>query len=151
MFAVMRHNPSLRCAAIAALLTILGSADVSAQMSMRGTAQEGRLMFNNSAPSSNGLACIQCHSDFDETRTNDGLIRAGHSLYNAASRLTWWGQEEEDQDRYNDISHAAVFCVEHFMRSPLKLMAQQLHRSPVVSHGDHETTPQDTPCHGAGS
>jgi hypothetical protein len=126
MFASMRIKRYLPSGSIALLLIALCATSLSAQMIMRGTAQEGRLLFHSSALSNNGLACIHCHADFDESRQNDGLIRAGHSLYNAASRLTWWGQEEEDPDRYSDISHAAVFCVEHFMRNPQNLTAQQL-------------------------
>ncbi len=126
MFASMRNNRMLWRPLVPVLLALLCQTGVSAQMAMRGTMQEGRLMFHSSALSSNGLACIQCHADFDESRQSDGLIRAGHPLVNAASRETWWGQDEEDPDRYSDISHAAVFCVEHFMRNPQKLTAQQL-------------------------
>lgn len=109
-----------------ALLMILGAGELSAQMAMRGTAKEGRVLFHSSALSTNGLACIHCHADFDEERSNDGLIRSGHPLYNAASRQTFWGQEPEDPDRYTDISHAAVVCVEHYMLNPQNLTAQQL-------------------------
>lgn len=109
---------------LAALLTWAGAA--AAQTPMSGTAPSGRALFYSRAASSNGLACILCHSDFDETRTDDGLIRPGHTLYNAAFRETWWGQEPDDPDRYPDIAHAAVFCVEHYMQNPQKLTAQQL-------------------------
>jgi mono/diheme cytochrome c family protein len=103
--------------------TVVGA---SAQMTMRGTAQEGRRLFHSSALSTNGLACIHCHADFDEARLGDGLIRAGHPLVNAAGRQTWWGQEVDDPDRYPDIAHAAVVCVQIFMKNPQKLTAQQL-------------------------
>lgn len=125
MFEPMRQNRRF-CAHIAVLIIALGAASLSAQMKMRGTPQEGRVMFHSSALSSNGLACIQCHADFDESRLDDGLIRAGHSLYNSASRQTWWGQEPDDPDRYSDIAHASVVCVEHYMRNPEKLTAQEL-------------------------
>lgn len=125
MFGRMRRKRRL-CARGAVLIIVLGATALSAQMVMRGTAQEGRVMFHSSALSSNGLACIHCHADFDENRLDDGLIRSGHSLYNSASRLTWWGQEPDDPDRYSDIAHAAVVCVEHFMLNPEKLTAQEL-------------------------
>jgi mono/diheme cytochrome c family protein len=131
----MRLNQSFQIPRIAQLVTIgltafscviFSTAALSAQMTMRGSAQQGRVLFHSSAVSTNGLSCIHCHADFDEGRRNDGHIRAGHSLYNSASRQNWWGQEPEDPDRYEDIAHASVFCVENFMRNPQKLTAQQL-------------------------
>lgn len=95
-------------------------------MAMRGNAQTGRLLFHSTALGANGLACSHCHSDFDESRLNDGMLRAGHSLYNAAARETFWGQEADDPERYPDIAHAAVVCVEHYLRNPERLTAQQL-------------------------
>lgn len=106
------------------LLLLAGAA--GAQMTMRGTAKEGRILFHSPTLSTNGLACIHCHADFDEQRRGDGLIRAGHPLINSARRQTWWGQEPDDPDKYPDIAHAAVFCVEAFMRNPQKLTSQQL-------------------------
>lgn len=97
-----------------------------AQVRPKGVQIEGRILFHSPAVSTNGLACINCHADFDEKRNRDGLLRAANSLANSASRQTWWGQEHEDPDRHQDISHAAVVCVETFMRNPKKLTAQEL-------------------------
>jgi cytochrome c553 len=97
-----------------------------AQSAPKGTWREGRALFHSPAVSTNGLACIHCHSDFDEKNDNDGLLRAAHSLADAASRQTYWGQELEDPDRYQDVAHAGVVCVQTFMRNPKKLTAQQL-------------------------
>jgi cytochrome c5 len=97
-----------------------------AQMSMRGSAAEGRKLYYSTAIGNNGLACIHCHSDFDEVRRSDGKIRAAHPLYSGASRETWWGQEADDPDRYHDMAHAAVVCVVHYMLNPDKLTVQQL-------------------------
>lgn len=111
---------------LAVVLVVLCGAGASpAQMTTRGTSHEGRLLFHSSGLSTNGTSCIHCHADFDEARRDDGKIRAGHSLYNAATRETWWGQETDDPDRYADISHAAVVCIEHYMRNPQNLTAQQ--------------------------
>ena len=107
-----------------AAISVSGAAD--AQMTMRGTSGEGRRIFHSPVISSNGLSCFSCHSDFDEGRHSDGLIRAGHSLANSAGRKTWWGQEPDDADLYPDIAHASVVCVERSMRNPEKLTAQQL-------------------------
>jgi len=113
----------------ALLLTILALSApdaVLAQKGARGTAAEGRVLFHSPALSTNGLACINCHSDFDEQREPDGLMRAGHPLYNATQRATFWGQQENDPDRYQSIGDAAVVCVEHFMKNPDKLTARQV-------------------------
>ena len=53
----------------------------------RATSSEGRKLFNSPATSTNGLSCANCHAHFDESKLNDGLIRAGHSLYSAARML----------------------------------------------------------------
>ncbi|MFH1566465.1 MAG: c-type cytochrome [Gemmatimonadota bacterium] len=106
-------------------LAVLLVAPAGAQVKISGSAPEGRLLFHSPALSGNGLACTNCHADFDEVRRNDGLIRAGHSLENAASRQTFWGQELDSPDRYPDISSAAVVCVETYLQRPDKLTAQQ--------------------------
>ena len=112
--------------AASALACIVVAVPAPAQkMTLRGTATEGRVIFHSPAVGANGLSCFDCHADFDESRQKDGLIRSGHSLYNAARRKTFWGQEPDSPNVYPDISHAAVICVEHFMRSPDKLTAQQ--------------------------
>ena len=107
--------------------TVLGIAvTADAQSAPKGAWMEGRGLFHSPAVSTNGLACIHCHADFDEKRDNDGLLRAGHSLANAANRQTYWGQEFEAPDRYQDMAHAGVRCVDIFMLNPKKLTAQQL-------------------------
>ncbi len=101
--------------------------DVLAQSNLQGTAPSGRRLFHSPALSSNGLACINCHADFDEERSPDGLIRSGHSLYNAARRDNWWGKDSEDIDAYPDISTAAIVCVVRYQRNTAKkLTAQQM-------------------------
>lgn len=96
-----------------------------AQVKITGSAVAGRLLYHSPALSGNGLACINCHADFDEVRRDDGLIRAAHPLYNAGRRETFWGQEADSPYRYSDISSAAVRCVEAFLLRPEKLTAQQ--------------------------
>lgn len=99
---------------------------LQAQMVMKGVSTEGRRLFHSPALSTNGLSCAYCHADFDEQQHSDGLIRAGHSLYNAAARETWWGKDPKKPDAYPEISAAAVVCVEHYLRNPNKLTAQQM-------------------------
>ena len=97
-----------------------------AQMRMRGGSKVGRILFNSPSAGRNGLACINCHANFDEEKSDDGKLRAGHPLINSAKRQTWWGQDPEVDNMYPDIAHAAVVCVEMFMLNPDKLTAQQL-------------------------
>lgn len=98
---------------------------VSAQMTMTGSAAEGRRLFHAPTLGTNGLSCAHCHADFDEERQDDGLIRAGHSLYNAAARETWWGKDPKRPNAYRQIASAAVVCLEHYQRSATRLSAQQ--------------------------
>lgn len=91
-----------------------------------GRADAGRRLYYSAALGTNGLSCAHCHADFDENNQADGLIRAGHSLYGAASRPNWWGRDPEQPNPYPNIGAAAAVCVEHFQRQPERLNAQQL-------------------------
>jgi mono/diheme cytochrome c family protein len=97
-----------------------------AQITIAGTAFDGLKLFKSSAVGANGLSCAQCHATVNEERIDDGLIRAAHSMANAADRETWWGQDPEGPGAYANIAAAAVVCVEHYMRRQNKLTAQQL-------------------------
>ncbi|MBT4098672.1 MAG: hypothetical protein HOE86_13555, partial [Gemmatimonadetes bacterium] len=61
-----------KSALLLTILTLLNPELVAAQRGARGTAAEGRVLFHSPSLSTNGLACINCHSDFDETREPDG-------------------------------------------------------------------------------
>ena len=113
----------LRYAAVGA--AILFALPAFAQMTITGTSEAGRRLFYSPAISTNGLSCAHCHADFDEETYNDGLIRAGHSLFNAYYRTTWWGKDPEASDAYATIDEAAAVCVLHYMRNKDKLTAQQ--------------------------
>lgn len=108
------------------LLALSLALPLSAQMTMTGAAPEGRRLFHSPTLSANGLSCGHCHADFDEKLKDDGLIRAGHSLANAAQRETWWGKDPKRPNAYRQIAAAAVVCVEHYLRNPMKLTAQQM-------------------------
>ena len=109
-----------------------------AQTPIRGQASSGRQLFYSSALSTNGLSCAHCHADFDEAKQNDGRIRAAHSLYNGARRVTWWGRAAEQPDSFPNMAAAALICIEDYMRSPQKLTAHQLldreHQQHRVEH-----------------
>ena len=98
----------------------------SADAQFRASSSEGRKLFNSPATSTNGLSCANCHAPFDESKLNDGLIRAGHSLYNAAKRSTFWGKDPELPGAFPDISSAAAICVKQFMLNDRGLTAQQI-------------------------
>lgn len=91
-----------------------------------GKADVGRRLYYSAALGADGLSCAHCHADFDEDTQDDGLIRAGHSLYGAASRPNWWGREADQPNAYPNIGAAAAVCVEHYLRQPERLTAQQL-------------------------
>jgi mono/diheme cytochrome c family protein len=107
-------------------LLFFAAVPTAAQMKMFGSAQAGFKLFNSAALSTNGLSCSTCHAHFDEDRIDDGRLRPGHSLFNSSHRETWWGQDPDDPASYQSIGAASVVCVEHFMRNPDKLTAQQL-------------------------
>jgi len=107
------------------LFVLFCSGPLAAQMMVKGTSQDGRRLFHSPTISTNGLSCGHCHADFDEETRSDGLIRAGHSLYNSYYRQTWWGKDPEEADAYSTIDEAAVVCVLHYMRNKDKMTAQQ--------------------------
>ena len=114
----------MRKTMITGVIVLLGLPSF-AQMTITGTSEAGRRLFYSPAISTNGLSCAHCHTDFNEKTHNDGLIRAGHSLFNAYYRTTWWGKNPESPDAYATIDEAAVVCVLHYMRNKDKLTAQQ--------------------------
>ena len=139
----------LRSAAVGAAL--LFALPAFAQMTITGTSEAGRLLFYSPAISTNGLSCAHCHADFDEETYNDGLIRAGHSLFNAYYRTTWWGKDPEAPDAYATIDEAAVVCVLHYMRNKDKLTAQQQLRFKGLFKSDLSACPAHALSTGTGS
>ena len=115
-----------RRALLVAAAGMLAALPAAAQMKMHGDARAGLKLFNSAALSTNGLSCSHCHAHFDEDALDDGHLRPGHSLFNSAHRETWWGQDPEEPGSYQSIGAAAVVCVEHYMRNPDKLTAQQI-------------------------
>ena len=91
-----------------------------AQMSDK--AQLGRELFHDPTfkgtidPSkATGLACANCHADFDDTANPDGLIRAGHSVVGVPHR----GEAKGGMIKGADFARAAGgggFCYEHFLQ-----------------------------------
>ncbi len=62
-----------------------------------------------------GLACANCHADFDEAANPDGLIRAGHSMIGVPHR----GQAKGGMISAEIFERAAGgggFCYQHFLQ-----------------------------------
>ncbi len=104
--------------------SILLSWSIEAQY--RASSSAGRKLFHSPAISNNGLSCANCHAHFDEVKQGDGLIRAGHSLYSAAKRSTFWGKDPELPGAFPDISAAATICIKQFMLNERGLTARQM-------------------------
>ncbi|MBR9976908.1 MAG: cytochrome c [Bacteroidetes bacterium] len=67
-----------------------GSAEVVA---MERLAEKGQEIFRDRDFGETGVACIDCHADFDEDRNPDGRIRPGHSILGAHARAHAWNGE----------------------------------------------------------
>jgi mono/diheme cytochrome c family protein len=92
------------------------------QAQMSDKAQLGRELFHDPTfkgtidPSkATGLACANCHADFDDTANPDGVIRAGHSVVGVPHR----GEAKGGMIKGPDFARAAGgggFCYEHFLQ-----------------------------------
>lgn len=67
-----------------------GSTEVAA---LERLAEKGQEMFRDQDFGKTGVACIDCHADFDENKTTDGRIRPGHSILGAHARAHAWNGE----------------------------------------------------------
>ncbi|MFZ1728557.1 MAG: cytochrome c [Bacteroidota bacterium] len=56
-------------------------------------AQKGQEIFRDRHLGESGVACMDCHTDYDENGKNDGRIRAGHSILGAHKRTQTWNGE----------------------------------------------------------
>jgi len=76
----------------------------------KGTIKPGKLK-----GTATGLACANCHADFDDTENPDGFIRAGHSVVGVPHR----GQAKGGMIAAADFERAAGgggFCYQHFLQ-----------------------------------
>lgn len=67
-----------------------GSTDTAA---LEQLAQRGQEIFRDRSLGESGVACMDCHADYDETEKTDGRIRAGHSILGAHRRAHTWNGE----------------------------------------------------------
>lgn len=56
-------------------------------------AGKGQEIFRDRSLGESGVACMDCHTDYDEDAKNDGRIRAGHSILGAHRRAQTWNGE----------------------------------------------------------
>lgn len=56
-------------------------------------AERGQDIFRDRALGEYGIACVDCHADFDEALANDERIRPGHSILGAHQRVDTWNGE----------------------------------------------------------
>ncbi len=56
-------------------------------------AQKGQEIFRDRKLGESGIACMDCHTDYDEESKNDGRVRAGHSVLGAHRRAQTWNGE----------------------------------------------------------
>ena len=97
-------------------LTFLAHAEMSDK------AQLGRELFYDpsfggtlDAKKISGLACANCHADFDEEMNPDGKIRSGHSMVGVPHRGEAKGGMIKG-DMFRRAAGGGGFCYEHFLQ-----------------------------------
>ena len=98
------------------LFNTLGHAGLSEQ------AQRGRELFYDPSfggtlepKTISGLACANCHADFDEEKNSDGKIRAGHSIVGVPRRMEAQGGTIKGE-AFTLSAGGSGFCYEHFLQ-----------------------------------
>jgi mono/diheme cytochrome c family protein len=96
----MRLHTTLTAAAVLLLLTACGGRekkDAAAEgmdpALLEKLAERGQEIFRDRKLGESGVACMDCHADYDEESRNDGRIRAGHSILGAHRRAQGWNGE----------------------------------------------------------
>ena len=92
------------------------------QAQMSNEAQLGRELFHDPTfkgtidpAKATGLACVNCHADFDDAANPDGLIRAGHSVVGVPHREEAKGGMIKGAD-FARAAGGGGFCYEHFLQ-----------------------------------
>ncbi|MBE0643301.1 MAG: cytochrome c [Bacteroidetes bacterium] len=70
-----------------------GSAEGMDTGAIEQLAQRGQEIFRDRHLGESGVACMDCHTDYDEDGKNDGRVRAGHSILGAHTRAQTWNGE----------------------------------------------------------
>ncbi|MCK6551760.1 c-type cytochrome [Myxococcota bacterium] len=75
-------------------------------------AAEGRVLFHDPGLGKNGVACATCHATTEKDENGDGLLRSGHTLWGAAKRKFWRGDEK--RTTHPTLADAVDVCVQLF-------------------------------------
>jgi mono/diheme cytochrome c family protein len=95
--------------ATAVLLTAAIVRDGAAQSS---DARAGKRLFHEADWTATRITCIHCHADFNEKKTPDGYVRAGHPLYNAGFRSEYHAW---DGSPVATLGEAIAICMKRWM------------------------------------
>ena len=90
-----------------------GSTDTAA---LEKLAERGQEIFRDRSLGESGVACMDCHTDYDEAEKNDGRIRAGHSILGAHRRAQTWNGEFTG-DALRRTAAGAAKCAYQFQAS----------------------------------
>ncbi len=73
---------------------------------------QGRLLFHDPGLARRGVSCNTCHAT-TRNGQGDGLIRAGHSLFDVARRPYWRGDAQKSE--FKNLGAAVVPCYDIYM------------------------------------
>ncbi len=111
-----RLGSTLIASCLIFLFTLLTHAEISKQV------QLGRELFYDPSfggtldpKKISGLACADCHADFDEDANPDGKIRAGHSIIGVPHRGEAKGGMIK-ADTFRRAAGGGGFCYQHFLQ-----------------------------------
>ena len=111
-----RLGSTLIASCLIFLFTLLTHAEISKQV------QLGRELFYDPSFGGtldpkriSGLACADCHADFDEDANPDGKIRAGHSIIGVPHRGEAKGGMIK-ADTFRRAAGGGGFCYQHFLQ-----------------------------------
>jgi len=116
------HNISFGLGSTLLVSCLLFFSTPLAQAEISEQAQLGRELFYDPSfggtlnpKKISGLACADCHADFDEDANPDGKIRAGHSIIGVPQRGEAKGGMIK-ADIFRRAAGGGGFCYQHFLQ-----------------------------------
>lgn len=101
----------LASAAVSTLAALLAALALTAPPVVPDGA-EGRVLFHDPGLGKNGVACATCHATSEKDDNGDGLLRSGHSVWGAAKRKFWRGDDKRAV--HPTLADAVDVCVQLF-------------------------------------
>jgi mono/diheme cytochrome c family protein len=89
---------------------VRGKAEIAA---FERLAERGQEIFRDRDFGRTGVACMDCHTDYDEAGKDDGRIRPGHSILGVHARAYAWNGEFSG-DALRRTAGGAAKCAWHF-------------------------------------